>query len=251
MSPASSNLKSRAQMLERSRAFFKERGILEVDCAALRNYPTADAHIEPIRAGRQYLHTSPEHAMKALLVEGSGDIYQLGHVFRAGEEGRRHRPEFTMAEWYRLGFSLQEMIDETIAFAQLFVGKRPIRQISYWSLFDGYPPIEERHRLLATEIEQTLDGMVVVTDFPAEEAALARIEGGAALRFELFVDGVEVANGYDELLDPDEHRTRGVLDADFQAAIDKGLPPCCGVAVGFDRLMMLKLDTDNIADVIS
>jgi lysyl-tRNA synthetase class 2 len=222
---------------------------MEVDCTALREFPTADAHIEPIRAGRWYLHTSPEHAMKELMVEGSGDIYYLGHVFRGEEMGKRHRPEFTMVEWYREGFSLQQMIDETVELVKLFVGDRPVKQVEYWSLFEGRPEMEERHRLLATEIEPALEGIVVVTDFPAEEAALARIEGESALRFEVFCDGYELANGYDELLDCEEHKRRGVVDKPFLAALEKGLPACCGVAVGFDRLMMVRHGVDDIADV--
>jgi lysyl-tRNA synthetase class 2 len=187
--------------------------------------------------------------MKELMVEGSGDIYYLGHVFRGEEMGKRHRPEFTMVEWYREGFSLQQMIDETVELVKLFVGDRPVKQVEYWSLFEGRPEMEERHRLLATEIEPALEGIVVVTDFPAEEAALARIEGESALRFEVFCDGYELANGYDELLDCEEHKRRGVVDKPFLAALEKGLPACCGVAVGFDRLMMVRHGVDDIADV--
>ncbi|MBS0621427.1 MAG: hypothetical protein JSR80_00490, partial [Verrucomicrobia bacterium] len=248
-------LADRAVMLAAARHFFSKRGVMEVDCSALRLYPTADAHIEPLRAGNFYLHTSPEYAMKTLLCLGSGDIYQLGHVFRANEEGRRHRPEFTLAEWYRLGFSLQQMIDETIAFAELFIGPRPVQQFSYAEAFARFAPNDERdpHLVLATVIEPAFDPhfFTVITDFPPHEAALAQIHQGVAKRFELFCEGLELANGYFELEDPQEYRLRGVGDEELLAALEeRGLPPCSGVAVGFDRLMMARHATDDIKDVL-
>lgn len=264
MSPA---LSDRAQMLARARQFFAEREIMEVDCAALSPYASIDRHIDLIEAQvlgrRMFLHSSPEYAMKRLLAGGSGDIYQLGHVFRDGEEGARHRPEFTMAEWYRLGFTFQEMINETVDFVHLFIGEQPVKQLTYTDLFalhGGLPHSQnDQHLMLATVIEPALDPKTthVVTHFPADQAALARVEGDHALRFEVFAGGLELANGYDELLDADEHRRRFAaagkpdlpVDEPFLEALEN-LPPCCGVAVGFDRLMMIRAKTDQITDVI-
>jgi elongation factor P--(R)-beta-lysine ligase len=255
-------------MLAQARLFFANRGIMEVDCGALSPYASIDRHIDLIEARvsgrRMFLHSSPEYAMKRLLVEGSGDIYQLGHVFRDGEEGPRHRPEFTMAEWYRLAFSFQQMIDETIAFTALFVGERTTRQLTFEKLFASHGGIPadhtEMHRMLALEIEPSLDPDVthIITHFPASEAALAQVDGDHALRFELFVGGFEVANGYQELEDPGEHRRRFAEanrpdypeDELFLSALERGLPPCCGVAVGFDRLMMARHSVAQIGEIL-
>lgn len=264
MSPA---LNDRAKMLAQARQFFADREVMEVDCAALSPYASIDRHIDLIEAHvcgeRMFLHSSPEYAMKRLLAEGSGDIYQLGHVFRDRERGARHRPEFTMAEWYRLDFTFQQMIDETVAFIHLFIGEQDVVQMTYSELFaphGGVPSeAEQQHLLLATVIEPALDPKIthVVTHFPADQAALARLDGEYALRFEVFTGGYELANGYDELRDADEHRRRFTaagkphlpVDEPFLNAV-RDLPPCCGVAVGFDRLMMIRQKTDQILDVL-
>ncbi len=253
-------------MLAQSRQFFAERSIMEVDCAALSPYASIDRHIDLIEARvlgeRMFLHSSPEYAMKRLLAKGSGDIYQLGHVFRDGERGARHRPEFTMAEWYRLGFTFQQMIDETVAFVHLFIGDQDVVQLTYSQLFashGGVPPEPEaQHLMLATVIEPALDPKIthVVTHFPADQAALARVDGKHALRFEVFAGGFELANGYDELRDAAEHRRRFTAAGKPHLPVDepflnslRDLPPCCGVAVGFDRLMMIRHQASDIADV--
>ena len=136
------NLKVRAELLKRARAFFDERQILEMDCPMLLQAASIDAHIDliscPTENQIRYLHTSPEYCMKRLLAMGMGDIYQLGHVFRAFEYGRRHNPEFTMAEWYRVGFSFEQMMQETCEFISLFVGDLPVIVKSYQELFLEY-----------------------------------------------------------------------------------------------------------------
>jgi len=263
MSPA---LNDRAKMLAQARQFFADRSIMEVDCAALSPYASIDRHIDLIEAHvcgeRMFFHSSPEYAMKRLLASGSGDIYQLGHVFRDGERGSRHRPEFTLAEWYRLGFTFQQMIDETVEFVHLFTGDQKVVQMTYSQLFAPHGGVpskpEKQHLLLATVIEPALDPKIthVVTHFPADQAALARVDGEYALRFEVFAGGYELANGYDELRDADEHRRRFTaadkphlpVDEEFLSSLQE-LSPCCGVAVGFDRLMMIRLNTDHIDDV--
>jgi elongation factor P--(R)-beta-lysine ligase len=244
-------------MLARSRTFFAERGVMEVDVPALRPHPPVDAQIEPIWAGEGFLHTSPEYGMKELLASGSGDIYQLSHVFRAGESGARHTPEFTMVEWYRVGYRLEQMIEETLAFLSLFLGARPVKSQPF---FDNLPEDpDEQDRLLAFEIEPQLTGdcFHLITPFPADRAALAQVVGGQAQRFELYFEGVELANGYLELTGGyrerllEENRKRDEplpLDEHFLESVDGKLPECCGVAVGFDRLMMLRHQLSDIRE---
>ena len=278
------SLADRAEMLARTRAFMADRDILEVDTPSLTPYGSIDAHIDLIEAKvlnrRFYLHSSPEYRMKQLLAEGSCDIYQLSHVFRDGEWGERHQPEFMLLEWYRLGYALQQMIDETCTLVELFIGPQPRRQLTYrQALLDHAgidytatipqlqqalaiedPPSDREellHLILALHVEPKLTPkLCILTHFPASQAALAQTDGEAALRFELFFGGYELANGYVELTDPKEHRRRFAaantpypLDPHFFAALEHGLPPCCGVAVGFDRLMMLRHQTDRITDI--
>jgi len=293
MSPASlhSALKDRSQMLEKARSFFYERGLDEVDCPALSKNTSVDEHIDLIQTtdGR-FLFSSPEYGMKRLLAAGMGDIFQLSHVYRAGERGFKHREEFMMAEWYRLGASFQEMIDETLKFIRLFVGDLESVQATYQELFlrttgldplkaplhdlkhflGDYPESIEDDRdallnlILATRIESQLphDKLFVLTHYPATQSALAKCVGETAERFEVYSGGLELCNGYHECTDPKELRGRLLesnrlrlkngkeelpLDEEF---LRNPIPDCSGVAVGFDRLMMLRLEKKNISEVI-
>jgi lysyl-tRNA synthetase class 2 len=271
------------------RSFFEKRGVLEVDCNALRSASPIDEHIDVMQvhtgSGTGYLHTSPEYGMKELLSLGSGDIYQLSHVFRAGEIGPWHTPEFTMLEWYRLGFSFEEMIQETIDCILLFLPSLAVQKMSYIELFHNYlgcdyriTTTENLQALLAKEgitlsntawdketllqltlshlIEPKLgkDHLFVLTHFPASQAALSKIVGESCLRFEVYYQGIELANGYVELTDPIEQKKRLLcaeekrraagksplpIDESFLAALERGLPECAGVAVGFDRLISI------------
>lgn len=293
-------LRDRAKMLAQARSFFAERDVLEVDCPILTNGASVDAHIDLIPAtfkgfSIRYLHSSPEYGMKRLIVEGLGDIYQLSHVFRDGEYGQRHNPEFCMAEWYRMGYSFDEMIEETLAFIRLFLGPLPSRIYSYRELFqslgidylyasedelvDLLKPyniqLQDKESLLnlvlGLLIEPKLgqDELSVLAYYPASQAALAKIiqkdEEAVALRFEIYYKGVELCNGYSELPFAEEQRARFEqankdrlqlgksalpIDEFFLAALEKQLPDCCGVAVGFDRLMMLRHNASALADVI-
>lgn len=227
-------------MLQRARDFFAARNILEVDCCALAPCAAIDANIDPIHASvtpseTGYLHTSPEYAMKRLLAAGSGDIYYLGHVFRKGEIGPRHNPEFTMAEWYRIGLPFSSLMEETCAFLSLFLGPLPTRTLSYKEAFLGYAGVDPfrasaetlrraaaQHKLhapaswsrddylyllLSHLIEPHLGRgeLTLLTDYPPSEAALACVlhkDGETvAERFEIYHEGVELANGYHELAD--------------------------------------------------
>ena len=287
-------LKDRSLMMSRCRDFFAQRNVTEVDCPILSKEASVDEHIDLMATtSGYYLHSSPEYYMKRLLAEGSGDIYQLSHVFREGECGPCHNPEFTMAEWYRCGISYEKMIEETCNFIRLFVGNKPSVIFSYCEVFQKYidpikATVEELLSLLSQYnisiyetsdkddllmlffsevIEPTFDPNVltVIKDYPASQAALAQIEGGYAKRFEVFCGGLELANGYKELTNVQEQRQRLIqsnekrkkrgkktlpLDENFLAALKKGLPECCGVAVGFDRLMMLRHKSNNILNII-
>lgn len=276
-------------MFQAVRRFFEERSVLEVDVPSLVRAPIVDLHIDPMRVGSEFLITSPESGMKQLLAKGSGDIYQIAHVFRAGEKGKLHNPEFTMVEWYRVGMGFEPFIDETVQFISLFVGQAPRVFFSFQEAFlhflriDPFEAKDEElralaelpedwdretilHYLMGFVIEPKFDPEIftVVTDFPESEAALAKIENGRAKRFEVYFGGFELANGYDELDDAAELRSRFVeanrkrvqhgkevlpLDEELLAAMEKGFPECCGVAVGFDRLLMLKLGADSIAHI--
>lgn len=290
-------LQDRSNMLRRARNFFYEREILEVDCPILSRFPSIDPHIDVVAAGPYFLHTSPEYRMKELLALGIGDIYCIGHVFRDKEVGPNHRIEFTMAEWYRNGFSLNDMIEETLQFIKLFIGDIPTVIASYASLFDKVfalnPHEATRDALLAKGIamgydadymssldktdltiylfslgvEPLLDSKVcsVVVDYPQDQCALAAIEDTVARRFEIYYAGYELANGYYELTDANEllerlntfnakrmqqGKTGLSLDVDFVEAHNQGLPSCSGVAVGFDRLMMVRRGALDIGSVI-
>lgn len=293
MSPE--QLKNRALMLQRARAFFQQRNILEVDCGALVKRAPIDANIDVISAfvsntEQGYLHTSPEYAMKRLLSEGSGDIYFLGHVFRKGEIGRLHNPEFTMAEWYRIGVPFEAMIEETCAFLSLFLGHLPVRTLSYRNAFLQYAGInyaedpldpllpsnnwsreEGLDYILSHKIEPHLglNELTILTDYPPSQAALACLtekQGElVAERFEIYHRGVELSNGYHELSNPEElkrrftlenqaRKKRGqepyLLDENFLNAMEKGIPDCCGVSVGFDRALMLQNQVDRLSHIL-
>lgn len=280
-------------MFAAARAFFLERGILEIDCGALLKHPPIDTNIDCIAVDQDagFLHTSPEYALKKLLAEGIGDCYFLGHVYRKGELGHLHNPEFTMVEWYRIGFSLEKMIGETAQFLHLFLGEKPLRLLPYRKAFEDYVGIDYEKEPLAllqklTESEwdrQTcLDFLTVhkiepelgrgdltaLTEFPPDQAALACVveKGGerVAERFEIYHEGVELTNGYHELSDAFELKNRFsktnlqrtsagkapyAIDEKFLSAL-KNLPDCCGVALGFDRAMMLRHKIRSIKKVI-
>jgi elongation factor P--(R)-beta-lysine ligase len=299
-------LTERAQMLKCARAFFEARGILEVDCPALSHFAPVDLHIDIMKVlfkdgSHGYLHSSPEYGMKRLLSEGIGDIYQISHVFRDGDEGKNHNPEFTMVEWYRKELSFEAFVEETLDFCRLFLTALPCSSLTYRDLFYRTTGIDyvkasadSLLRCLETKeivlsnpthwnkdallslimsylIEPTLQGetLHLVTDFPSSQAALAKTLQKAdecvGLRFEIYYRGIELANGYHELTDGDEQRQRFSnanrerlavgkeplpLDEFFLNALKKGLPECFGVAVGFDRLMMLKMGADSLGEVL-
>ena len=299
-------LRRRAELLAALRAFFAARGVLEVETPLLGDFATPDAHIASFTAGDEtgrasgHLQFSPEFAMKRLLCAGSGPIYQIGKAFRGGERGRWHNPEFTMLEWYRPGFDHHALMDEVDALlAHVSGGSRAApRRLGCRELFDacyGLDPLLADDTALATlatrhglvhsaGLDRTdlLDFLLsraaervfaetggYLYDFPPEQAALARIADdtdGCAERFELYLAGREIANGYHELGDAGEVRRRMQAenarrrvrdlpehppDARLIAALEEGLPPCAGVALGIDRLLAVLSDANSLADVLA
>jgi lysyl-tRNA synthetase class 2 len=321
-------LQLRARLLQVVRRFFDERGYFEVDTPLLSHDRVVDPHLEPfvVEAGRDalYLQTSPEFAMKRILASGAEAIYQVGHVFRAGELGRLHNPEFTMIECYRAGDThieqmqvVEELVREvfraaaaasgsappmsTAAPRETQISQAPFLRTTYREAFvrhagrDVFPlealELAELARSRRIAIPETLDpsdrdgwlnlllaelvepelGMdrpEFLCDYPASQAALAKLRQESfpvAERFELYIAGIELCNGYHELTDPAELRRRIEVESQRRigagrpplpvsnrllAAMDAGLPPCAGVALGFDRLVMLAAGANSVAEVI-
>ncbi len=305
-------LRERAAMLGRIRAHFDAERVLEVQTPLLSAAAASDPQIESIAAGDRgavagFLHTSPEYAMKRLLAAGLGDCYQVCPVFRGGESGRLHSPEFTMIEWYRLGFDVERLQQDVERLLhRACAGLRefaPARRVTYRDAIADACGID-CESATAAEIAAALaargvvpagsagwdrddwldllmgaivgpalghDAPVFVRDYPASQAALARLRTGpdgrrVAERFELYVDGLELANGFQELGDALEQRRRfeqdlqvrrargqpvNPLDQRLLAALAHGLPDCAGVALGFDRLVMAALRLPSLDAAMS
>lgn len=312
-------LEQRAVLLARARSFFADGGVLEVDTPMVVNAPVTDIHIHSAQVNLgpgtkhgYFLHTSPEYAMKRLLVAGCGDIYQICHVVRGFERGRLHNAEFTLIEWYRLGFTLDDLMSEVDALVRALLGPvatgRSSERITYRDAFlrelqidpftatldelqtaaaklgfkavtgantdckDSSPPRDELLDLLmgaAVGPRLGINALTFVHAYPASQAALARLDPRdprAALRFELYCDGIELANGFNELASPSEQRARfnqdnvergraGLPvhppDEFLLGALEAGLPECSGVALGFDRTVMLATGAKNIDEVLA
>ena len=309
-------LRLRAELLARIRAFFAARGVLEVETPALSVAAITDPHLASFKTcysgpgsqhGRPlYLHTSPEFAMKRLLAAGSGCIYQIARVFRDGEAGSRHNPEFTLLEWYRVGFDHHRLMDEVAELVgMLLAGRLTLAEperLSYRQIFQhhlnldphratvadlaacaetrnisiptGMPPDDPDpwlDLLLTHCVEPRLGSgrLTFVHDYPASQAALARLrpdDPPVGERFELYINGIELANGFHELGDAVEQRHRFAqenaarraaglpvmpVDEHLLAALEFGLPDCAGVALGFDRLVMLATRKTSLAEVLA
>lgn len=307
-------LERRAALLASARRFFRDGGVLEVDTPMVVNSPVTDIHIHsaqvnlgPAAKHAYFLHTSPEYAMKRLLTAGSGDIYQICHVVRGFERGRLHNAEFTLIEWYRLGFTLDDLMSEVDALVRALLGPvasgRVSERITYREAFlrelqlDPFTASTAELQAAAAKLgfnttattpgatptrDELLDllmgatvgprlgtnALTFVHAYPATQAALARLDPTdprAALRFELYCDGIELANGFNELSSAPEQRARFTQDnADrarlglpvhppdefLLAALTAGLPECCGVALGFDRTVMLATGAKTIDEVL-
>ncbi len=265
-------LNARAELLDALRRFFRARDVLEVQTAVLAEHTVTDLHIESLAAGGAgYLQTSPEYQLKRLLAAGAPSLYQIGPAFRSGEVGRLHNPEFTLLEWYRLGFDDGALMAEVADLMNHVLGPGDCRTITYVELVgeDAISRLDPAALdLTFSEAANALQGRWFITRYPADQAALARLcpdDERYAARFELVVDGVELANGYWELTDPDEQRRRFAADVEarrraglveptvdekFLSALEAGLPDCAGVALGVDRLLMLAMGVDSLAEVL-
>jgi len=300
------NLRIRAQILKIIRDFFAARDVMEVETPLICHTSVTDTYIQsiPVLINQEktpyYLQTSPEYAMKRLLAAGFGAIYQISKAFRQEEIGRWHNPEFTMLEWYRPGFNHHHLMDEMDTLLQLILQTPAAERKTYAELFQTYLQInphqtsiaelsacaKQKQINIAAEINEIDTWLTIlmthciepelgknqpcfIYDFPASQAALARIEPGeppVAARFEVYYQGIELANGFYELQDVNEQRKRfennllerkqaGLpllkIDELFLAALHHGLPDCAGVALGIDRLIMLSTKSEHIAQVLS
>jgi len=297
-------LRQRSRVLSQLRDFFQQRQVMEVDLPLLSRATVTDLNIDSIEARNEevgaYLQTSPEYFMKRLLASGSGDIYSLGKAFRDAESGRRHNPEFTLLEWYRCGWDEHQLMDEVVELIATLVPEIAVRRCSYAELFIQHLQVDPHFidlanlqnlavaasseswadetrancldLLFSVLIEPQLDdGLVLVYDYPACQAALAKCAEDSqgrqvSRRFEGFLNRVELANGYCELTDVAEQESRFTEDQRLRklsgkaavaadqrllAAMESGLPECAGVAMGVDRLLMQLQGADSIDQVMA
>ncbi len=297
------------------RAWFEHAGVLEVDTPVLSCASTTAPNLSAFTSryhgpgarhgATLYLHTSPEFPMKRLLAAGAGSIYQICKVFRDGEYGTRHNPEFTLLEWYRTGYDhLDLMNDVERMLGEILDGIYQIKAVYHWRYRDLFREtvqvdpfdtsqqelqtlLESRHAVIPvgmqeSDLDSWLDlvmthvieprlgpGLIFIRDYPVTQAALAQLRPGnppVASRFEAYLNGVELANGFHELTDVHEQRMRFdyearmrmhyqlpavPVDEHLQAALAAGLPDCAGVALGVDRLLMVVTGADKLADVMS
>lgn len=302
-------IQQRANLYRTLRKFFDDKGVLEVETPILSKAGATDVYLASITAayhldGRPctgYLQTSPEFAMKRLLANGSGAIYQICKVFRDNEQGDKHNSEFTMLEWYRPDMSLEELMAETNELICTCLEKKfPIHKITYKNAFYdklGINPLKvDIHLLKQTAFHHNInidlgndrlgymdllfshcvepflgiDEPVFLTDFPKQLASLAKMHRDddgdeVASRFELYIDGLELANAYDELNDKGEllnrfnsdNRQRQMMglpmipiDERLLQVIDH-LPECSGIALGVDRLLMVLMNVQKIEQVMT
>lgn len=295
-------LKERAQLNHQVRVFFAERDVLEVETPALSQAGNTDPFIDSFSVntahGLRWMHTSPEYPMKRLLVAGAGDIYQLCKVWRKDESGRRHNPEFTMLEWYRVGFSYQQLMQEVADLLHNLIPhlQKPPRFVTYREAFletlhidphtaneaalatcarahginlDGDMPLQAWRDLLLTHCVEAAfpsDQLTFLYHYPASQSALAKVEASngqwVAQRFEVYLGALELGNGYQEQTDATRNReilqqdaqTRGdgiPVDEHFLAALAQGLPECAGVAIGIDRVLMCRMQVNDLKQVIA
>lgn len=310
------NLKRRSEVINEVRVFFESHGYFHVETPILSQDTVVDRYIEPIPVKtksiteqknlpeRYWLQTSPEFGMKRLVASGAEAIYQICRAFRAGEVGKKHNPEFTMLEWYRVGQSMDEAMQFLGEFASTILNRMPAQHITYQEAFESFADIDP-HQATIKDLKNAVKGQgiklgkdqdsesmdrdgwlnlilgcvvepnlglerpTIIYDWPATQSALAIVRDDdvpVAERFELYVDGIELANGYHELLDADELRLRNKANNDLRIAdgtkalpsesrlleaMRSGMPDCCGVAMGVDRLIMVALAANSVEEVIA
>tara|TARA_R110000782_G_scaffold53221_12_gene113509 strand:- start:120 stop:1073 length:954 start_codon:yes stop_codon:yes gene_type:complete len=292
-------IKRRAVLLQQIRNFMLSRDIMEVDTPILSHFGISDPYIQSMTTSNAsegdamlYLHTSPEFCMKRLLAAGLDSIYQITHVFRNEESGKRHNTEFAMLEWYRTGFDYYQLMDE-VAELLVSIGLTAPEKMTYAEAFmltlqldphtvgvkqlqtlcqdNGWDADEnDRHGLLDFIFSELVIKNIkntkplIIYDYPECMSALASLKAGYPVvseRFELFINNMEIANGFNELTDADEQsnrfeadletrRNKGLaepaIDKNFLAALQSGMPKCAGVAIGVERLLMVLSGKDDI-----
>ena len=288
-------LRQRARIIQATRLFFVDRGYLEVETPHRIPAPAPESHIDAVGSGPWFLHPSPELCMKRLLAAGYERIFQMCRCWREGERGSQHVPEFTLLEWYRTGDDYQALMEECEALIQtlashlglgqklVFRGQEidlaePWERISVRDAFRHYTTISmgealERDRfdeMMVLEIEPRLGikRPAFIYEYPLERATLARLKDNdptVAERFELYIGGLELANAFSELVDPDEQRRRFALEQETRLSLGKPIypmpetflneleemPPSAGIALGVDRLVMVLLNAATIDDVVA
>ena len=299
-------LEVRAAMLRAAREYFAATRALEVETPTLSAAAVTDVHLASVEATavgqRRYLHTSPEYPMKRLLAAGCGDIWQICRVYRDGESGRWHNPEFTLIEWYRVGIDhhalmsdVERLIGAMLPPDRHFDRSERLTYREAVQLHAGVDAFQDPVQVLVARLESAgievpasihgdrdgcldlimsvlvgpqlgHDRLTFIYDYPSSQAALAQARGDVASRFEAYLDGIELANGFHELGDSREQRarfeqdlaarkSRGLpampIDERFLSALEYGLPDCSGVALGFDRLVMCATGAKHIDQVIA
>ena len=276
----------RDAVMQRIRAFFRKHGFTEVETPIRLKIPCMELHIDAEPSSDHFLRTSPEIFHKQLLAAGHGKIFELGKCFRRGEVGPLHNPEYTMLEWYRANADYMDVLADTKALIQSVA---EVRDLGFqggedWKIlavseafleFAGWNPVgsyaEDRFDMdLVEKVEPALKqmgGPVVLIDYPVEAAALSRRNPDNPLvaeRWELYIDGIEIANAYSELTDPVEQRRRFEICAEQRKVLGKGtypideafiralekMPPSGGIALGVDRLLMLMAGADSLDAVL-
>lgn len=289
------NLRKRAKVVKSLRRFFWERGFVEVETPIVTNEPAPEVHIEPVACEMGWLITSPELHMKRLIASGMDKIFQITRVFRKNERGKRHLPEFTILEWYRVEENYEALMDDCcdlICFVASEVGlpspflygnieltyHNGIVRMTVEEAFvrwAGWSPItcQDAERFYVDLVEKVEPHLgvptpLVLKDYPTSESALARLkdmDSRVCERFELYWAGIELANGFSELTDPDEQRLRfnKVLSLRQHYALPplpmpeafltalSGFPSCAGIALGVDRLVMILTGAIAIDDVVA
>ena len=289
------NLRLRARVLQAIREFFTINDFLEVETPVRIPAPAPEANIDAVKSEDWYLQTSPELCMKRLLAAGYDRVFQICRCFRGRERGEKHLPEFTLLEWYGAGFDYQDLMKQTEMLIQLTAGcagkegtwdyrGHPINTDASWTQmtvaesFDRYASLSMQKALetgrfdecMGLEIEPRLgfENPVFLYDYPVEMGALARQKAGNPLvaeRFELYICGLELCNGFSELTDPAEQRERFQTELEHRQKTGRemypmpekflkslsSMPSCAGNALGVDRLIMLLTDTDQVDDVVA
>lgn len=288
-------LAARAQIIHKIREFFLNRGYLEVDTPVLIPAPAPESHINAIEAGDLYLQTSPELCMKRLLAADYPRVFQICRCWRGGERGSRHLPEFTMLEWYRSYSDYTDLMTETaellryiadslsasavVSYKGLKVdlGASP-ETLSVRDAFDRYTGTTMEKALEDDEFDLLMTDLIeprlgnerptIIFDYPSEKAALSRLKAGdssVAERFELYLAGMEIANAFSELADPDTQRQRFMKEIAYREKISARIypmpepfldelaemPPAAGIALGVDRLVMFFTGAETIDEVVA